>query len=230
MADHGFRVKNATTGSKQIDQDYFNLALISKQSVTSASTPAPGTGGSATVSVASVTVNSSIMPRVAFASTHLVAPNSVERSGNTWTFYYYVAGLSRPITFYIFGSPPALSPGFGTRLTKGGMVRFDSRHRYLRRVARSSASSGSLPGGATYAATLSNAGLIMDKQVQVISPSFYRVTEIVSKGGVMIDGANWSSSMLSLRSALYESSTNPGPSYSYSSPVGPVSILDVTNY
>lgn len=226
---HGFRIRNKATGSKQIDQDFYNPALISKQTITSSSSQAPGTGGSSITSLASVTINHPVLPLVAIRSSAVTAPAGVQRSGDNWTFSFYVSGLSQTITVYVFGQPPALGPGWGHRIKKNGVVMWDSRHRYVRRVARSGTGSGSEPSGKTYAAICGNTGMYTLQDVADFG-TFWRVTQIWRTYGVVFGSGGWSYGQLPLRGYLQETNINPGGSYLYDSPPGPISIIDVSGY
>ncbi|MGC4250439.1 MAG: hypothetical protein QM605_02940 [Sphingobium sp.] len=225
----GACIRNPATGSKQIDQNFFNLALVSKQTITSAATRVAGL--TRELSYAEITINSTIFPIVAIACAYGYLPVSVSKSGNDWTFGYWVDGLSRSITCYVFGQPAALGPGWGMRIKKGGQVMFDSRHRYLRRVARVSiGNNGTLASGRTYASTVSNTGLYYTKQVEYLGGSLWRVTEAQSRGVITVSGTSWGYGQSSLNAYFQETGINPGASATYNSPAQQASILDVTDY
>lgn len=230
MGQFGFRVRNSATGSKQIDGNFYNPALVLKQAITSGSSQAPGTGGSSVTSLATITVSSPSLPLIAFRSSTTVSPAGVTRSGNNWTFSFFASGLSQTITVYVFGEPPALGSGWGLRIKKGGVVTFDSRHRYLRRVARNAGpGGGSVASGRTWAALLGNPGLYTQQQVESFG-TFWRVTRIWRTYGVSFSDSAWSYGALPLAGYLYETNINPGASYGYNSAPGPISLIDVTNY
>jgi hypothetical protein len=130
MARWGARIKNASTGSVQIDDLYANMAFISKNTFTTGSTTL--TGGN--VSTGSITYTSTELPLVAFACTSPIAVNNVVRDNgaNTWTFVLVAEGTSKNITCYQFGEPPVLGAGWGMRIKRDGVVKFDSRHKYAR--------------------------------------------------------------------------------------------------
>lgn len=152
------RFRNYATGSVQIGEDYANLALRDIVTITSAPSSETGWGFRA-----QLTVNAPEYPVVAIRSTAYVQMHQVQRSGNNWTFTYFVSANAAAITCYVFGPPDvsALPAGYTLRLRNPstGQVTFDHRLKYARIDRdRSMAGSGfaggsvSLPTGTTYAA------------------------------------------------------------------------------
>ncbi|GEM_PF-6981959 len=149
----GFQAFNTATGSVQVDENYANLALLTKVTITSAANG--NWAATATLSVASPT-----MPVVAVQSAVFVQLFRVYQSGGNWTFVYHAASAGAAINCYVFGKPVAPS-GSGAGLQvfdASGSLTFDSRLKYAR-VAQmiSGASYAStpavtLPSGRTYAA------------------------------------------------------------------------------
>ena len=168
MSRYGARIYNRATGAVQVDDLYANLALISKQTVTT------GALGTSLTSSVDVMITSTNMPIIAISCTVPTAVYSVTRNSgaNTWTFTIIAEGASRSIVVYVFNEPPVLGSGWGFRIKRDGQVKFDNRHRYVRRAARmvgtfdptqehgTAGPSGSAAVGPTYAYIMGNTAKI----------------------------------------------------------------------
>lgn len=114
-------------GTVQIDDQFANMALISKTNVTVGSSPdyyRPA---------AIYTVVSATPPIVAIQSTHRVVLQNITRSGNTWTFTYYGGAIGNIVTCYLFNKPVYQGSGSGLVVyDASGNVTFDSRQKYAR--------------------------------------------------------------------------------------------------
>jgi len=131
MARFGARFKNAATGSVQIDDLYANMALVSKMTQT--------VGAPVGYDLRNTTISftGSEMPIIAFSAT---APTFIawvtNTSANVWAFTFstFTTNAADTITIFQFGDPPDLGPGWGIRIKRNSIVKYDSRHRYARIV------------------------------------------------------------------------------------------------
>lgn len=140
MADYGIRIINPTTGSIQIDQNYYNLELLSIESAV--------TIGSFNISDPNQNVNTPY--ESGFSGIEVIAPitdyilfNSVyyvsERLGNRYKpnrrYFVTNAPVGTLITFYRFGFPVASSPiddTYGVIVkSQSGSINFHSSRQYL---------------------------------------------------------------------------------------------------
>ncbi|APR53370.1 hypothetical protein CA223_05520 [Sphingomonas koreensis] len=143
-------------GVVQIDGEFYNLALVNKV-VTNAATTAPPEFDAFLVSL---TVTSPDYPIVGVAcDTAFIALAFVNQTGSTWTFSYYSSSAGAEVTFYVFGPPTVITtPGWGIRLRKKGVIKYDSRHNYLVEAGLFESPPGlgdataAMPGGRSYAA------------------------------------------------------------------------------
>lgn len=145
MGRFGFRAVNKTTGSIQIDDQYWNLAVLAKSSITSNSTPEADTSRY----LATITVTSSEPPILGVVCSGYVGLWKVAKSGTSWTFTYFTETASQAMTVFRFGKPADLGPGWGVRIKRGGSIRYDSRHQYAR-VAGVQSGTGLSAGSASY--------------------------------------------------------------------------------
>lgn len=152
----GFVSYNSATGSVQIDETYFNLALVAKTDIVSAPS---GEGGYR----AQVVVDSATPPAVAFRTPggQRVALQQVTKAGTVWTYDFFTMGSGITITCYLFGLPVYQGGGSGLVVyNSAGQVTFDSRMKYARVHSIISGSLGTvvdapdvpLPAGRQYAA------------------------------------------------------------------------------
>lgn len=228
---YGLRVKNAATGSIQIDQGYFNLAFIEKANLISGDgTSAPvGTAG-ALVSTGTYTCVSDDMPLIAFRSAYMMAPFTAFRSGNNWTFRFIFLGLQRPFTVYRFGKPPVLGPGYGIRAKTNGQVTFDSRHKYLRRAARIGPGTGTTPSGLTYAAMASGMGATIDR-VMIPDGSRWIRQETRRWGSVLFNAdGSWDYSSFQYYNVRQSEPSYMGGNIKSNTLGALISMIDVTGY
>ncbi|KMS59969.1 hypothetical protein V474_07655 [Novosphingobium barchaimii LL02] len=236
MARFGARLKNRATGSVQIDDLYANMAMRSKATQT-------------TTGTTEWTYYGANMPVIAIACASPTFVNYVRRddAANAWIFNLRTntAGGSASITCYEFGDPPALGPGWGTRIKRGGVVKYDSRHRYARIVTTlrgdldATASTGpgvSLPAGKAYAVVMGN---MTGRQTRTIiqqggTQQGYTDGMASWAFGVSISGGAVSSQSIQTyyNSTFIPVPPGPPPPAAYDRRMTQYSwaILDVTNY
>ena len=227
---YGFRATNSGSGSVQIDRGFFNLALLDKVDVTSGdySTAPVGTSGAA-VSLLIYQATSVDMPILAWRSSVKVTPFNTYRNGNVWTFRFMVLGSQQVVTIFRFGKPPVLGAGFGLRQKFNGEVTFDSRLKYLRRIARVTPGTGSVPSGKTYAAMLSNPGYTINRVVVQDGFGQWRRTETRTQASFFFTSGGWEYSALEYYNFIGSQSSNPG-NLQVNKLGGYASLIDVTGY
>lgn len=204
MPRWGARIINRSTGSVQIDDLYENLALISKQSQNSTPVAVPGVTGQTD---ATFTVVANEIPAVAFTSTSHGFLWNTQRNNtnNTWTFIIRLNSVGPVgVTFYAFDKPPALGSGWGVRITRGGVVKYDSRHRYarVRHTVRGNVDlvgtpyggagpSANLEGGRTYAVLIGTSPGRSTRYIQIQggTQQGYIDSRYASVFGVAVNGA-----------------------------------------
>ncbi|WP_313437309.1 hypothetical protein [Novosphingobium sp.] len=244
MARWGTRIKNRATGSVQIDDLYANMALISKQTQS-----VPVSASATSPSYTQWVYSGAELPVLAFACTAPTFVHYVTRdnTANTWTFRIgsYVTGSAVNLTVYQFGSPPVLGPGWGMRIKPGGVVKYDSRHRYARVATTlrgeldwtaASGPSATMAAGSTYAVVMGNVTQRNTRTIQQqggTQPGY--IDGLASfRYGVAISG-----NALTSRSVQTYFSTAffpvppspPAPSpYDYRNNQYSWAVLDVTNY
>lgn len=170
MADYGIRIRNISTGSIQIDQNYSNLELIKIMTVTTVGDVALG-NGAGTVGNTSYRSGFSgfrlLMPSdipfnsfvFAVGSYHICERSPSFSGGRVFTTN---APVGTNITLYIFAYPvtsSTLDNAYGVRVRKAdGTIAFHSSRQYLNIPAvyvgtynPVSPPSATLPSGRTYA-------------------------------------------------------------------------------
>lgn len=148
----GLKALNSATGSTQIDETYYNLVLVSKQTVTTADN---GFGQR----VATFNVTSSDTPVVGFScSSDFAYFDGVSKSGSTWTFRVgVISTANRSITIYVFGRATTGASGYGIKvLNASSSLTFAGGNKYLKVASILAGKYGTPtigpgdPGGASY--------------------------------------------------------------------------------
>jgi hypothetical protein len=145
----------------QIDQDYKNLVMVAKGSVTT-------TGALPTTADISVTANN---PVIAFVSSVPVCVTRMQSSGTSWIYRVATFGAAATVDYYVFDTPElvTVSDTFGIEVRKAdGSLAWHSSMKTLKVVAflevpvpnvndnDAGSDSVSLPGGKTYAIVPAN--------------------------------------------------------------------------
>jgi len=228
----GARVKHGSSRAVQIDDQYSNLALLQKATLSaSSSIEVDSSRYKATITVTSVDT-----PVLAISSTATVALWSVARSGSDWTYTFYADTAGASITAYLFGKPTVLGAGWGARIKRGGVICWDNRHRYARIATVISGTgigggSSTLTSGKTYAVVIGLPAGQWDYVVQAIGGSGFTSTETRQLLGVSIASNVIAWSSFTCMFQLIPGSV-AGPARSYNRLYGKYSflVLDVTNY
>jgi hypothetical protein len=118
-------------GTVQVDENYANLALRAKATVTT-TTLAPVVGGG--TSYVDVVYTGGSTPMLALSCAALAAAPQLTVSGTTFTWRVYVLGaVGTAVTYYVFDRPAASTETHGVRVRDAaGSLTFDSGQKYLR--------------------------------------------------------------------------------------------------
>lgn len=244
MARWGTRIKNRATGSVQIDDLYANMAFISKSAQS-----APVSASATQPSYTDWVFSGSELPVLAY---QCAAPTFVhfitrDDGANTWTFRIgsYVTGAATNLTVYRFGTPPVLGPGWGMRIKRAGVVKYDSRHRYARVVttlrgdvdfSAASGPSTTLPAGGAYAVVMGNVTQRNTRSIQQQGGTQQGYIDSIAsfRYGIAISGTSLTSRSVQNFLSTTFIPVPPGPPapspYDYRNNQYSWAVLDVTNY
>ncbi len=205
----GIKITNAS-GTTQIDESYFNLVLIDKQSVSISA--GSGANYDYSVNAGDVCVIAISMP------THNFTIIAASASGGTWTYRINILGGGGPtaaFTIYAFGKCPTPTETVGLKVQgPSGQTIFHSQFKPMRVVGVSPGDTGFTgPSGRDLAVILTAA------QVRVVGvfPTAVYETWFVQVGG----------NTVSVVSAGVASA--PAPLVGFSR-AGSYAVVDVTNY
>lgn len=145
MTTAGLQVKNDIL-SIQIDQDYKNLALVYKATIT---TDTLLYAVSPYSSYKTITLPVGVVnPVIAFSCGE---PCLIMDQTDTVASLLCRGAVGTSITYFVFGEPPTTAPAHGEGLlvfTASGQVGYDTNFPYLRRLQSLTTASSSLNGGA----------------------------------------------------------------------------------
>ncbi|GGA05474.1 hypothetical protein [Dyella caseinilytica] len=138
----GFQVFG-DSGAVQIDDNYANLALVGKGTLSPGN---PGQDGGNMMQVSTGAANAMIFLR---ASQIGVAVGAVSDSGGVRTFTIWMASGVTSVNYWVFGTPPAPTSRFGLQIFRSdGQCTFDSANKYMRVIGNIDTSSATIGGTA----------------------------------------------------------------------------------
>lgn len=180
----GFRVRNAS-GSIQIDDRYFNYAIIARGQVTPVSPPAGSAYLIGTVTFR-VTAQSPMIAIQAPNGNALVGAVTPVGNGQ-WDVT--ILGQTQPVTYFVLDQcPQAGSKGPGLRVKRAdGSIAFDSGFYYPKVVYYSSGTKNDMPQG-SYAVICAQGGGYMNPAGTTPSNTEYITAYRTTPTGVIVSG------------------------------------------